>query len=42
MLLGGLRKCATGGAIGLVIASVYSLWVSRDRLDELRQRFSIT
>lgn len=33
----GLRKCALGGAIGLGLASVYCLWNSRDKFQNITQ-----
>ncbi|XP_071440569.1 mitochondrial import inner membrane translocase subunit Tim23 [Hetaerina americana] len=33
----GLRKCAVGGGIGFGIAALYSLWMSRDRIQQFRQ-----
>nr|QBH72746.1 hypothetical protein [Nicoletia phytophila] len=32
----GLRKCATGGAIGFGLAAAYCLWNSRDRINDIR------
>ncbi|XP_034244242.1 mitochondrial import inner membrane translocase subunit Tim23 [Thrips palmi] len=34
----GLRKCATGGAVGLGIAAAYCLWTSRDRHLEFKRQ----
>jgi len=34
----GLKKCATGGAIGLGIAAAYCLWTSRHRHHEFKRQ----
>lgn len=34
----GLKKCATGGAVGLGIAAAYCLWTSKDRYSEFKRQ----
>nr|QBH72742.1 hypothetical protein [Frankliniella cephalica] len=34
----GLKKCATGGAVGLGIAAAYCLWTSKDRYTEFKRQ----
>ncbi|XKL62040.1 hypothetical protein PGB90_001873 [Kerria lacca] len=38
----GLKKCAIGGGIGFALASLYCLWTSRDKLQNLTRRIPTT
>lgn len=34
-VIGGLRKCGLGGAVGLGVSCLYALWNNRDKLQHL-------